>query len=470
MEKRRSSRVRQSRYIERDGHRILKLNDYSLQSGERSVYDVEARSEATTSTVVPIKSAWSLFLADYHAGKLRKYAIHGGEGGESMQTSQQRASILWNTTFGPGTRFRELYEKKSRDLKRQNEESRELARKQAKLRQERERQLQKQAQDEAEKRREEIMKKERQRRAKSEKRRAERKAREAAGIDVMTEQNLNPQELFRRRHNNAMKKRKESQERYRMEFFGARKHVLEGFVDPKVLKSLPSTKTRQDDENNSIVDVEVDTEGAPLVSQPDAIVSGTMRRYQLKGLEWLLWMYDHNMSPILGDEMGLGKTLQTISFLAALKFNRGVSGPFLVVVPLSVLSSWMNEFRKWCPSLRVVRLHSQDKQERERLRKHVLSDLQSFDVIVTTYEYVVVPEMRATLASRIYWRVVILDEGHKVKNENAIISQAVRRIRSEIVILLTGMFIDVACALTQSHILTHSLDNLRRYTSSKQSL
>ena len=98
----------------------------------------------------------------------------------------------------------------------------------------------------------------------------------------------------------------------------------------------------------------------------------------------------------------------------------------------------MNEFRKWCPSLRVVRLHSQDKNERERLRKHVLSDLESFDVIVTTYEYVIVPEMRTTLASRIYWRVVVLDEGHKVKNENAIISQAVRRIRSEIVLLLTG--------------------------------
>ena len=80
------------------------------------------------------------------------------------------------------------------------------------------------------------------------------------------------------------------------------------------------------------------------MTQPDAIVSGTMRRYQLKGLEWLLWMYDHNLSPILGDEMGLGKTLQTISFLAALKFNRGVSGPFLVVVPLSVRNISITSF------------------------------------------------------------------------------------------------------------------------------
>ena len=70
--------------------------------------------------------------------------------------------------------------------------------------------MQLQAQIEADRRRDEIMKKERQRRAIAEKRRAERKAKEAKGIDVLSEQNLSPQELFRRRHNNSMKKRKES--------------------------------------------------------------------------------------------------------------------------------------------------------------------------------------------------------------------------------------------------------------------
>ena len=61
-----------------------------------------------------------------------------------------------------------------------------------------------------------------------------------------------------------------------------------------------------------------------------------LRSYQLKGAQWLNALVCNGMSGILADEMGLGKTLQTISFLAALKFNRGVSGPFLVVVPLSV--------------------------------------------------------------------------------------------------------------------------------------
>ena len=55
--------------------------------------------------------------------------------------------------------------------------------------------------------------------------------------------------------------------------------------------------------------------------------------------------------------MGLGKTLQTISLLSYLKFERGVEGPHLVVVPLSVLSSWMGEFARWSPQVRSGLCH-----------------------------------------------------------------------------------------------------------------
>ncbi len=233
--RRRTSRVRKSRYIEKDGHTILKLND-----------DVEASNAVSTSSIPQQKSAWSLFLADYHAGKLRKYEARSLSNEDvsmqtSLQTSQQRASKMWNTTFGPGTRLRQTYERASENLRRQIEELKERAIREARLKKEREIQMQLQAQIEADRRRDEIMKKERARRALAEKRRAERKAKEAKGIDVLSEQNLSPQELFRRRHNNSMKKRKESQERYRMEFFGARKSALEGFVDPKVCSVRVST-------------------------------------------------------------------------------------------------------------------------------------------------------------------------------------------------------------------------------------
>lgn len=53
--------------------------------------------------------------------------------------------------------------------------------------------------------------------------------------------------------------------------------------------------------------------------------------------------------------MGLGKTLQTISFLGYLKHERGINGPHLVVCPCGVVNNWMNELRKWCPTLRALK-------------------------------------------------------------------------------------------------------------------
>jgi SWI/SNF-related matrix-associated actin-dependent regulator of chromatin subfamily A member 5 len=54
------------------------------------------------------------------------------------------------------------------------------------------------------------------------------------------------------------------------------------------------------------------------------------------------------------DEMGLGKTLQTISLLGFMKHFKNINGPHMVLVPKSTLANWMNEFKKWCPTLRAV--------------------------------------------------------------------------------------------------------------------
>ncbi len=59
-------------------------------------------------------------------------------------------------------------------------------------------------------------------------------------------------------------------------------------------------------------------------------------------------------SVILADEMGLGKTIQTISFLSYLFHQHQLYGPFLLVVPLSTLTSWQREFDMWAPDMNVV--------------------------------------------------------------------------------------------------------------------
>ena len=73
---------------------------------------------------------------------------------------------------------------------------------------------------------------------------------------------------------------------------------------------------------------------------------GSMRDYQLKGVKWMISLYQNGLNGILADQMGLGKTVQTIGFLSHLR-SKGILGPYLVIGPLSTLSNWVSEFKRW---------------------------------------------------------------------------------------------------------------------------
>ena len=150
--------------------------------------------------------------------------------------------------------------------------------------------------------------------------------------------------------------------------------------------------------------------------------------------------------------MGLGKTLQTISLIAYLKVERKLKGPSLVVCPLSVLSAWCTEFATWAPSLRVVKLHAVDVRERERRAKALITELGSYDVVVTTYEMLKNPAMKSTLVQRMHWRCFVIDEGHVIKNPNTNLSQTCRKVHYHFGLLLTG---------TESHATTSPASRIR---------
>lgn len=88
--------------------------------------------------------------------------------------------------------------------------------------------------------------------------------------------------------------------------------------------------------------------------QASIMVYGKLKEYQIKGLEWMVSLYNNNLNGILADEMGLGKTIQTIALITYLMEKKGVMGPYLVIVPLSTLSNWMLEFSRWAPSLTTL--------------------------------------------------------------------------------------------------------------------
>ncbi len=84
------------------------------------------------------------------------------------------------------------------------------------------------------------------------------------------------------------------------------------------------------------------------------LLTGSLREYQIIGLDWLVTLHNKKLNGILADEMGLGKTIQTISMLASLACEKGVGGPHLIVVPTTIIINWEMEFKKWCPALKIL--------------------------------------------------------------------------------------------------------------------
>lgn len=151
--------------------------------------------------------------------------------------------------------------------------------------------------------------------------------------------------------------------------------------------------------------------------QPGLLIGGTLKEYQIKGLQWMISLYNNNLNGILADEMGLGKTIQTISLLTYLIEKKMQSGPFLVIVPLSTLTNWNLEFEKWAPSIsRIVYKGNpaQRKTQQQQIRWG------NFQVLLTTYEYIIKDR---PILSKIKWVHMIVDEGHRMKNSQSKLSQ-----------------------------------------------
>ncbi|XP_015693069.1 probable chromatin-remodeling complex ATPase chain [Oryza brachyantha] len=172
--------------------------------------------------------------------------------------------------------------------------------------------------------------------------------------------------------------------------------------------------------------------GTRLVSQPSCI-KGKMRDYQLAGLNWLIRLYENGINGILADEMGLGKTLQTISLLGYLHEFRGITGPHMVVAPKSTLGNWMKEIQRFCPVLRAIKFLG-NPEERNHIRENLLVP-GKFDVCVTSFEMAI---KEKTALKRFSWRYIIIDEAHRIKNENSLLSKTMRIYNTNYRLLITG--------------------------------
>lgn len=156
------------------------------------------------------------------------------------------------------------------------------------------------------------------------------------------------------------------------------------------------------------------------ISQP-TMLTATLKEYQLKGLNWLVNLYEQGINGILADEMGLGKTIQSISVMAYLAEFHNIWGPFLVIAPASTLHNWQQEIAKFVPNLKVLPYwgNAKDRKVLRKFwdRKHITYSRDSeFHVLVTSYQLVV---LDAQYFQKVKWQYMILDEAQAIKSSQS---------------------------------------------------
>lgn len=192
-------------------------------------------------------------------------------------------------------------------------------------------------------------------------------------------------------------------------------------------------RTEAEEDAELLKDEKVGGSAETVFRESPAFIQGQMRDYQIAGLNWLISLHENGISGILADEMGLGKTLQTISFLGYLRHIMDITGPHLVIVPKSTLDNWKREFAKWTPEVNVLVLQGA-KEERQQLIADRLVD-ENFDVCITSYEMIL--REKAHL-KKFAWEYIIIDEAHRIKNEESSLAQVIRVFNSRNRLLITG--------------------------------
>ncbi|XP_021757499.1 ATP-dependent DNA helicase DDM1-like [Chenopodium quinoa] len=218
---------------------------------------------------------------------------------------------------------------------------------------------------------------------------------------------------------------------------GGKKKAVQ-YNDKKAKRAVAAMITRSK-EGTAAEDTDLTEEERIEKEQSDLIpllTGGKLKSYQIKGVKWLISLWQNGLNGILADQMGLGKTIQTIGFLAHLK-GKGLDGPYMVIAPLSTLSNWMNEMIRFTPSVKAIIYHG-DAKERNQIRvKHMPKSIgPNFPIVITSYE-VALNDARKHL--RHYkWKYVIVDEGHRLKNSNCKLFKELKRLPIENKLLLTG--------------------------------
>lgn len=189
----------------------------------------------------------------------------------------------------------------------------------------------------------------------------------------------------------------------------------------------------------------IESHGLPVTLDEEARAAASMeapapeppidclRPYQKRGFEWLCALRSLRMGGILADDMGLGKTVQTIAALLHFVRTEKEKMPSVIVAPTSLTYNWLSEFKRFAPELKVMLLSGSQQARADQI--DCLTEGDAPDVLLTSYPLI---RRDIGLLSEIQFRFAILDEAQQIKNSASVGAHAVKQLKGQTRIALTG--------------------------------
>ncbi len=165
-------------------------------------------------------------------------------------------------------------------------------------------------------------------------------------------------------------------------------------------------------------------EAEALMPNPPSTLKAELRDYQLEGFRWMTRLAHWGAGACLADDMGLGKTMQSLSLM----LMRAAGGPTLVIAPTSVCGNWLDEAKKFAPSLKLHWLGDGN-------RGRMLRDAKAGDLFVCSYG---VLQNEIELLQEVQWHTIVADEAQSFKNPSTRRSQAMMALRADFRLIATG--------------------------------
>jgi superfamily II DNA or RNA helicase len=217
---------------------------------------------------------------------------------------------------------------------------------------------------------------------------------------------------------------------YLAEGMAADGHLRVPSSDITLIDELYQTVVNQEQEGlQAIHQVVARLSGAEPIGEYDLAPGfrGTLRPYQEQGHQWLNLLHELGIGGCLADDMGLGKTVQTLALLQRLD-EAGELTPSLIVAPVSTIPNWEREVARFTTDLDVlVHLGADRTSSAAQLTAHHLT--------ITSYHTL---RRDIELLAAIDFRYLVLDESQQIKNPTTATFKAVRSIRAQHRLALTG--------------------------------